>query len=134
MKKFFIVFRDPQAGDNAGGNNDTPVAAKPPTQLLKGEATPEEIAGWKKLYPQGIYSIIVGGKSVLYFKKPGRSELNYANSKRNPDEEFDYYEAICFVTCIGGAKDLLNDEQSFLGIVLRMHTLSIGEPTELVNL
>lgn len=37
-------------------------------EILTGQASPEQIAAWKKQYTQGIYALVVDGH-IAYFKK-----------------------------------------------------------------
>jgi hypothetical protein len=101
----------------------------PPT----GEATAEQIEAWKKLHKDGIYVMKVDGR-FIYFKNPSRFDLNCAYAKMSNAATYDMYEELANITCIGGDKTLLADDQYFIGIANRMKGKLDGKVAELVNL
>lgn len=139
MKAVKIQFNH-QAHEHTGGEQkqslstaqttgEVPQGARPPT----GQATPEQIEVWKRQYPGGIYRIKVEG-SIIYFKNPDRHDLNCAYAKMSQEATYDLYEELTNITCIGGDKSLLLDDQAFIGIADAIKVKLQGKQAELVNL
>lgn len=108
-------------------------AAGVTTKPLKGEATPEQIAEWKKKYPQGIYQI-ASGDGVIYFRKPTRADLNYSRSKRDPEAQDEVFRTLAETTCIGGDEELLKDEQAMISICSYLEVMPVGKAISILNL
>jgi hypothetical protein len=100
---------------------------------ITGQATAEQIAEWKAKYKYGIYALEVDGH-IGYFKNPGRSELNYAMSKSDNDKVLNIFEELANVTFIGGSREILEDDQMFIGISQELKTKLEGKKAKLVNL
>ncbi len=100
---------------------------------LKGQATDAQIAEWKGRYKHGIYSLEVDGH-IGYFKNPDRNEINYAMSKADNDKVLNVFEALASVSFVGGSKDLLEDDQLFVGICQELKVKLEGKRAKLVNL
>jgi hypothetical protein len=100
---------------------------------LTGQASPEQIAEWKEKHKYGIYALEVAGH-VGYFKNPGRNELNYAMSKVDSDRVLSVFEELANVTFIGGSKEVLEDDQMFIGISQELRVKLEGKKAKLVNL
>jgi len=103
------------------------------TATLTGQATDEQIQGWKDQNKAGIYAIEVDGL-IGYFKNPGRNELNYAMSQASAERALDMYEALAEKTFIGGCEEVMTDDQNFFGIVQQLKTKMEGKKATLVNL
>ena len=100
---------------------------------LTGQASNEQIAEWKAKYKYGIYALEVDGH-VGYFKNPGRNELNFAMSKADSDKVLNVFEELAGVTFIGGSRELLEDDQMFIGISQELKIKLEGKKAKLVNL
>ena len=100
---------------------------------LKGQATEAQIAEWKSKYKYGIYALKVDGH-VGYFKNPDRNEVNFAMSKADNDKVLNVFEGLASVTFIGGSKDILEDDQLFIGICQELKVKLEGKRAKLVNL
>ena len=103
------------------------------TNVLKGQATDEQIAEWKAKYKYGIYAMEVDGH-IGYFKNPGRNELNCAMSKADRDKALDIFEELANVTFIGGSEEILKDDQMFIGVSQELKVKLDGKKAKLVNL
>lgn len=101
--------------------------------LLAGQASAEQVAAWKKQYPQGIYAIIADGH-IAYFKNPNRHEMNCAMSKASVEAALDMYEDLAKRTLIGGSEEVLTDDQKFFGAVQQVKVKMEGKKATLVNL
>ena len=100
---------------------------------LTGQASDEQIAEWKAKHKYGIYALEVGGH-VAYFKNPGRAELNFAMSKADSDKVLNVFEELAGVTFIGGSREVLDDDQMFIGISQELKVKLEGKKAKLVNL
>lgn len=103
------------------------------TQVLVGQATDVQIAEWKRKHRYGIYALEVDGH-VGYFKNPDRNEFNYAMSKAESDKVLSVFEELANVTFIGGSREILDDDQMFIGISQELKTKMDGKRATLVNL
>ena len=101
--------------------------------LLNGQATDAQIAEWKAKYKYGIYAVEVDGY-IGYFKNPGRNELNCAMSKADRDKALNIFEELADLTFIGGSKEILEDDQMFIGISQELKVKLDGKKAKLVNL
>jgi len=101
--------------------------------LLSGQATDAQIAEWKAKYKYGIYAVEVEGH-VGYFKNPGRNELNCAMSKADRDKALNIFEELASITFIGGSKEILEDDQMFIGVSQELKIKLDGKKAKLVNL
>ena len=101
--------------------------------LLKGQATDGQIAEWKTKHKYGIYAVEVDGH-IGYFKNPGRNELNCAMSKADRDKALNIFEELANLTFIGGSKEILDDDQMFIGLSQEIKIKLDGKKAQLVNL
>jgi hypothetical protein len=100
---------------------------------LNGQATDAQIAEWKAKYKYGIYALEVDGH-IGYFKNPDRNEFNFAMSKAESDKVLSVFEELANVTFIGGSKELLENDQMFIGISQELKIKMDGKRATLVNL
>lgn len=156
MKKQYLIF-DHGVGNNGGGAPDPkekgsqnepqlPDMPNPPPsdqpRPCKGDVDSEQIKAWKKQHPQGIYSLVFNNPnkedelehSRLYFRKPNRNDLNYSKTKRDPEASDEQWIALADVTCIGGDKSIMQDEQTMISICYYMEAQPVGEAFAVVNL
>jgi len=98
-----------------------------------GQATDTQIKEWKLKYKYGIYAVEVDGH-IGYFKNPGRNELNCAMSKADRDKALNIFEELANLTFIGGSKELLEDDQMFIGLSQELKVKLDGKKAKLVNL
>ena len=103
------------------------------TTTLTGQATPEQIAEWKRKNTLGIYAIEVDGH-VGYFKNPGRNELNCAMSKADREKALDMFDELANITFIGGSNEIIKDDQMFIGVSQELKVKFEGKKAKLVNL
>lgn len=101
--------------------------------VLTGQATDIQIKEWKLKYKYGIYAVEVDGH-IGYFKNPGRNELNCAMSKADRDKALNIFEELANLTFIGGSKELLEDDQMFIGLSQELKVKLDGKKAKLVNL
>lgn len=100
---------------------------------LIGQATPEQIAEWKKKYPKGIAGFQTNDGKIAYFKKPERAELKMAtDAVANGLSE--YNESIIESCYIGGEESICTDEKYFASIGKFISELAEGEKGKLVKL
>jgi hypothetical protein len=100
---------------------------------LIGQVTNEVIAEWKAKYKYGIYALEVDGH-IGYFKNPDRNELNFAMSRIDSDKVLNVFEELANVTFIGGSREILEDDQMFIGISQELKIKLEGKKAKLVNL
>lgn len=91
------------------------------------------MAEWKATHKYGIYAIEVGGH-IAYFKNPGRNELNCAMSKADREKALHIFEELANLTFVGGSKEVLLDDQLFIGASQELKTKLEGTKAKLVNL
>lgn len=101
---------------------------------LTGQATPEQIAQWKTENPDGIYAVVIEKSRIIYFKNPNRNDLNAVFAKRNTEATYSLYEILAAITCLGGDKTILDEDQAFIGLADKMKSKLEGKSAELVNL
>lgn len=100
---------------------------------LVGEATPEEIQSWKAKFPDGIFLIESNGH-VAYFKNPDRDIVNCAMSKNDWETPLEMYSELGNLTYIGGSREVLDNDQMFLGAAIVLKPKLNGKVATLVNL
>ena len=83
------------------------------TKKLNGEATPEQIAEWKKKYGE-IFQITADDKAG-YIRAPKRSEVGIATSYQatNPFKSTEFILQNCW---LGGADELISEDKYFYGL------------------
>lgn len=101
-------------------------------KALKASKYFDKIEGWKKANPQGIHSLVFDD-GELWFKRPGRNEMNFAHSKRSETDMYAYTNALASACWIGGDEALLDDEQAQLTIHAYMEQLQIGKTAYILN-
>lgn len=79
---------------------------------LIGQATPEQVAEWKKKHGD-VFAIKVGGH-ICYLRKPDRKTLAYCNSVGKVDM-IKYNETLLNNCFIGGSEDVKTDDKLFYG-------------------
>jgi len=102
-------------------------------QQITGQQTAEQIQAWKAQYKQGIYAIEVDNH-IGYFSNPSRHEMNCAMSKASSDAALDMYEELARLTFIGGAEEVIDNDQMFFGLVQQIKVKMDGKKARLVNL
>lgn len=109
---------------------DTTVNSAPKEKMI-GEATPGEIAAWKKTHGD-LFAIKVENH-VAYFKKPDRNAIAYASTliKESPIK---YIESILENTWVGGSKEILTNDDYFLPAMQVAEQLIEVKTAELVKL
>lgn len=101
--------------------------------VLIGEATPEQIAQWKKEHPKGITGFETNDGKVAYFKTPERDVLKMAtDAVQNGISE--YNEVIAENCFIGGEKTVLTDVKYYNSLGKAMNELAEGVKGKLVKL
>jgi len=116
--------RNADAHSNGGGETKA---------ILTGEASPEEIKAWKATYKQGIYQV-VNGNYVAYFQNPTRIHMNISMSQAKAEAALDMYEMLAKLTKIGGAEELLTDDEMFYGLTADLKVKMDGKRGVLKNL
>lgn len=100
-------------------------------ETLIGEATPEQIAEWKKKYGK-VFGIKVGGH-IAYLKKPDRKVLGYA-SAAGKNDPIKFNEVIINNCFIGGSEAVKTEDELFFGASSTIVDLIQVKEAELVNL
>lgn len=101
-------------------------------QELIGQASPEQIAEWKKEY--GSVYLIKVDDHVLYLKKPNRATLTYATNLLKEEGVIDYAEAIIDGCTIGGSDIFEKNDEYFLSAMQQIEKLIEVKKSELVKL
>lgn len=100
---------------------------------LIGQATPEQIDGWKKKYPAGIVGFQTNDGKIAYFKKPERAELKMAtDAVANGLSE--YNDSIIDSCFIGGEKSIIQEAKYYAAVGKFVSELAEGEKGKLVKL
>ena len=99
---------------------------------LVGQATPEQIAAWKKSHPQGIYQVVSNSGSVAYFRNPKWNDLNYAMSHNS--QPLDPLVKFANTTFIGGDQKLLADGMEGTGVLNTIKSKMDGVPAKMLDL
>lgn len=98
---------------------------------LIGQATDDQIAGWKNLY-KDVFALIVGGH-VCYVRKPSRMELS-AGSAQFKNSHIGYNEFILQEVFLGGSEEIKTDDSLFYGASVQLGELVEIKESELVKL
>jgi hypothetical protein len=98
---------------------------------LIGQATPEQVAEWKKKHGK-LWAIIVDGH-ICYLRKPDRKILGYA-SVAGKDNPLKFNEVILNSCFVGGSEAVKNEDDLFLGASSKLVELIQVKEAELVNL
>jgi hypothetical protein len=98
---------------------------------LKGQATPEQIAKWKKEH-KNVFAIKVDGH-ICYLKSPDRKTLSYASSLGMKDP-LKFNEIILENCFLGGSEEIKTDDGLFLGASGKISELIEVKEAELEKL
>lgn len=111
-------------------SNKTNEATKP-TPVASNEVTTEQIEAWKKKFGK-VFCYEVDGEKI-YFRQPERKTLAAAGviAKNDPMK---YNEFVLTNCCIGGNRELLNDDSVFYGLSQVIDQLIAVRVGELKNL
>jgi len=98
---------------------------------LIGQATPEQIDGWKKKHGK-IFGIIVDGH-IAYLKKPDRKNIAYASTvaQTNPMKSNELLLDSCW---LGGSEAIKTEDELFFGASAKLADIVTVKEAELVNL
>ena len=97
---------------------------------LKGAATAEQIAGWKKKHGD-VFMVVVDG-SVCYLKKPDRKTMSYvATLGSNPVRA---NEALLQNCWLGGDESIKTDDDKFFGVSAKLNEIVEIKDAEIVKL
>jgi hypothetical protein len=97
---------------------------------LKGTATAEQIADWKKKHGD-IFKVVVGD-SVCYLKKPDRKTMSYvATLGNNPIRA---NEALLQNCWLGGDESIKTDDEKFFGVSAKLNEIVEIKDAEIVKL
>lgn len=98
-----------------------------------GQASPEDIAKWKKENPLGIYQILSDGH-VGYFKNPSIDDANCATSKASTEAAYDMFKELGNITFLGGSREVLENDTKFLRTSTLLKKKLEGAEAELLDL
>lgn len=87
-------------------------------KVLIGQATPEQIAEWKRKHGE-VYACRVKG-NITYLRIPSFDDINYATSKADADKPLDYWQKIAETTYLGGSEEVLKQVDLFLKLMSLM--------------
>lgn len=97
---------------------------------LKGKATAEQVAAWKKKY--GDIFKVEAGDSVCYLKKPDRKTVSYvATLGSNPVRA---NEALLENCWLAGDEDIKTDDEKFFGVSSRLAEIIKVKEAEITKL
>lgn len=101
------------------------------TTVAGNEVNQGQIDSWKAKY-QKVFCYEVDGKKI-YFKQPDRKTIAAAGviAKNDPMKYNEFVLANC---CLGGERELLNDDSVFYGISQKIDELVAAKVGELKNL
>jgi hypothetical protein len=97
---------------------------------LKGEATAEQIAGWKKKHGD-IFKAVVGD-SVCYLKKPDRKTMSYVATLGNNPVRAN--EALLENCWLDGDEDIKKDDDKFFGVSAQLAEIVQIKEAEITKL
>lgn len=97
---------------------------------LKGKATAEKIAEWKKQYGE-VYAVSVD-ESVCYLHKPNRNILSAVSTLANdPIRSAEFLLNNCW---LGGDEDIKTNDDLFLGVASQLGEIVKVKTAQLVKL
>jgi hypothetical protein len=99
-------------------------------QELKGQATADQIAEWKKQHGQ-VSGIIVDGH-ICYLKPVSRKTLSYASSTASKDP-LKFNEIILDNCWLGGSEEIKTNDTLFISVSVRLAELIEMKEAELVK-
>lgn len=100
---------------------------------LTGQATPEDIAKWKKENPDGVFAIQVK-EHIAYFREPDIDDMNAAASLTTKDAPLDYFKILAGDTYLGGSKDVFERRELFLDFIETIRPKLDGKKGKLLDL
>lgn len=102
-----------------------------PAAVAANEVSREQIDAWKAKYRK-VFCYEVEGKKI-YFKQPDRKTIAAAGviAKNDPMKYNEFVLANC---CLGGDRELLNDDSVFYGLSQKIDELIAAKVGELKNL
>lgn len=98
-----------------------------------GQATPEQIAQWKKDNADGVYAVEVKGH-VAYFRNPDIDDMNAAASLTTKDAPLDYFKILANDTYLGGSKEVFESRPLFLDFIETIKPKLDGKKGKLLDL
>lgn len=99
-------------------------------KILAGQATPEQIAAWKKEH--GDVFVFKTDESVCYLKKPDRKIIGaYSALQNTPIRANEYLLANCW---LGGDETFKTNDEMFLGVAGKLTELVIVKDVEVEKL
>jgi len=101
------------------------------TEILKGQATDDEIKAWKEKH--GKVHFIKVLNSICYLKKPSRKALSYASVAGEKDP-LKFNEIMLNDCWLGGDEDIKKDDTMFLSVSKNVSKLIEVLETELGEL
>lgn len=87
-------------------------------KVLLGQATPEQVAEWKKKHP-GLYGVIITDH-VVYMKMPTFDDLNCAMATAEEGKPFDYWLNLANQTQVGGSEEVVKQPHLFNALLAVM--------------
>lgn len=96
-----------------------------------GQATPEQIAEWKKKHGK-VYAIIVDGH-ICYLRKPTRNELSYSATV-SQNNSLKGNEVLMKSMWLGGSEEIQTNDELFFGASAKLADIITVKEAELVNL
>lgn len=97
---------------------------------LKGTATAEQIADWKKKHGD-VFKVEVGG-SACYLKKPDRKTMSYVATLGNNPVRAN--EALLQNCWLGGDESIKTDDEKFFGVSAKLAEIVQIKEAEITKL
>jgi hypothetical protein len=101
-------------------------------QLLKGQATLEQIQEWKEKYGK-IFTYTVDEK-ICYFRPVNRNDYSLAASKVTSAGPAKFNEILIANTWLGGCDELRKEDKYFFGLIDKIEELMDKQKGELGEL
>lgn len=98
---------------------------------LKGQATPEQIAEWKKTN-KNVFAVTVDGH-IAYLKSPDRKTLSYATVAGSKDA-LKFNEILMKGCWLGGSEEIKTDDELFYAVSSQLAEIIQVKEAELVKL
>jgi hypothetical protein len=103
------------------------------TETFKGQVTPEQINAWKEKYTD-IYALKVKGW-IGYVRRPGRRDISFATLGSNEGKDgLRFNEIMLKSIWLGGAEEIKNIDELFLGVSKRLSEIVAVAEVELEKL
>lgn len=99
------------------------------------EYTKEQLEGWKKKYGDGcVFEVIVEDKRAV-LHKPSRKDLTYATAGSSGGKDAMKFAEVLLRQCwIDGDREILDDDEYFLGAVPTLQALTEVKKAEIKKL